>query len=87
MSTRPSHVAPVQLGCQALHQPRLEDMQPSHTGQADTLALRSRAGSGAHSLQTNFESTLHSGFYANLYRLSGLQGGHVIMLGADFASR
>ena len=42
---------------------------------------------GAAELQTNFESALTSSFYANLYRLSGLEGGHVIMLGADHASR
>ena len=48
------------------------------------LACRAAQETG---LQTNFESTFGSSFYANLYRLSGLHGGHVIMLGADFASR
>ena len=36
---------------------------------------------------TNFESDQPSSHYAELYRRDGLQGGHVIMLGADNDSR
>ncbi|KAJ6825497.1 1-(5-phosphoribosyl)-5-[(5-phosphoribosylamino)methylideneamino] imidazole-4-carboxamide isomerase, chloroplastic-like isoform X3 [Iris pallida] len=43
------------------------------------------AGSGA--LVTNFVSDKSSAEFANLYKQDGLAGGHVIMLGADAASR
>lgn len=36
---------------------------------------------------TNFEATLPSSFFASLYSNSNLPGGHVIMLGADDASK
>ena len=36
---------------------------------------------------TNFEATLPSQFFASLYSRSALAGGHVIMLGADDASK
>lgn len=39
------------------------------------------------SLATNFESALPAAFYARLYQNSNLPGGHVIMLGADPASK
>lgn len=35
------------------------------------------------SLVTNFESDKSAAEYATLYKEDGLQGGHVIMLGAD----
>eukprot|EP00877_Chromochloris_zofingiensis_P012505 jgi/Chrzof1/7508/Cz02g26110.t1 len=38
-------------------------------------------------LKTNFISDKASSWYANLYKNEGLTGGHVIMLGADDASR
>jgi phosphoribosylformimino-5-aminoimidazole carboxamide ribotide isomerase len=40
----------------------------------------------AVSLVTNFESQLSAGEFAEMYKNDGLQGGHVIMLGADPAS-
>lgn len=40
----------------------------------------------AVSLVTNFESQLSAGEFAEMYKKDGLQGGHVIMLGADPAS-
>ncbi|KAG0581609.1 hypothetical protein KC19_4G265300 [Ceratodon purpureus] len=40
----------------------------------------------AVSLVTNFESQLSAGEFAKMYKDDGLQGGHVIMLGADPAS-
>lgn len=38
-------------------------------------------------LQTNFVSDQPSSWYAELYKRDQLTGGHVIMLGADAASR
>lgn len=38
-------------------------------------------------LKTNFESEKSSEYYAKLYAEDGLMGGHVIMLGADDASK
>lgn len=38
-------------------------------------------------LQTNFVSEKPSSFYADLYKADNLPGGHVIMLGADAASK
>lgn len=40
----------------------------------------------AVSLVINFESQLSAGEFAEMYKKDGLQGGHVIMLGADLAS-
>ena len=40
-----------------------------------------------HQLRTNFESEKPSSYYAELYASDKLPGGHVIMLGADEASR
>lgn len=48
--------------------------------------LRDSADSGT-ALVTNFESDKSPAEYANLYKQDGLDGGHVIMLGADPASR
>ena len=45
------------------------------------------AASSSSSLATNFESALPAAFYARLYSNSHLPGGHVIMLGADPASK
>lgn len=42
---------------------------------------------GDQELKTNFESEQPSSWYADLYKSDGLTGGHVIMLGADDASR
>jgi phosphoribosylformimino-5-aminoimidazole carboxamide ribotide isomerase len=41
----------------------------------------------AEALETNFESDLGGAHYAELYRSSGLLGGHVIMLGANEDSK
>lgn len=41
----------------------------------------------AVSLVTNFESPLSAGEFAKMYMKDGLEGGHVIMLGADQASQ
>ncbi|KAI3920738.1 hypothetical protein MKW98_005564 [Papaver atlanticum] len=38
---------------------------------------------GASDMVTNFESDKSAGEFANLYKMDGLTGGHVIMLGAD----
>lgn len=38
-------------------------------------------------LKTNFEAEQSSSWFAELYQEDGLTGGHVIMLGADEASR
>ncbi len=43
--------------------------------------------SGAAELKTNFVSDKPSSWYSELYRRDGLTGGHVIMLGADDASK
>ena len=45
------------------------------------------SGGSAAELVTNFESEQPSSHYAELYQRDGLQGGHVIMLGADEDSR
>ena len=45
------------------------------------------ASSSGAALQTNFVSDKPSSWYAELYQRDGLTGGHVIMLGADDASR
>lgn len=42
---------------------------------------------GAAELKTNFVSDKPSSWYSELYRRDGLTGGHVIMLGADDASK
>ena len=42
---------------------------------------------GAAQLRTNFESEQPSSHYAELYARDALSGGHIIMLGADDASR
>jgi phosphoribosylformimino-5-aminoimidazole carboxamide ribotide isomerase len=42
---------------------------------------------GQVELQTNFTSNKPSSWYAELYKRDSLRGGHVIMLGADDASR
>jgi len=47
----------------------------------------SAAAADAPPPQTNFVSSEPSSHYAELYRRDGLTGGHVIMLGADDASR
>ncbi|MCL7032827.1 hypothetical protein MKW94_011253, partial [Papaver nudicaule] len=38
---------------------------------------------GASDMVTNFESDKSAGEFAKLYKMDGLTGGHVIMLGAD----
>ena len=43
--------------------------------------------SSPQQLVTNFESEQPSSYYAELYKRDNLQGGHVIMLGADADSR
>lgn len=45
------------------------------------------ACSGEAALQTNFVSDKPSSWYSHLYQRDGLTGGHVIMLGADDASK
>ncbi|KAI7839014.1 hypothetical protein COHA_007253 [Chlorella ohadii] len=42
---------------------------------------------GEQALKTNFESEHPSSWFAELYQEDGLTGGHVIMLGADEASK
>jgi phosphoribosylformimino-5-aminoimidazole carboxamide ribotide isomerase len=42
---------------------------------------------GEQDLRTNFESEKPSSYYAELYAADNLPGGHVIMLGADDASK
>lgn len=48
-----------------------------------TSAWRCRSGGAGAELVTNFESEQPSSHFAELYRRDSLQGGHVIMLGAD----
>ena len=43
--------------------------------------------SGTAELRTNFVSDKPSSWYSELYKRDGLTGGHVIMLGADDASK
>lgn len=43
--------------------------------------------SGEAELKTNFVSDKPSSWFSELYRRDGLAGGHVIMLGADDASK
>ncbi|KAI8476945.1 MAG: phosphoribosylformimino-5-aminoimidazole carboxamide ribonucleotide isomerase [Monoraphidium minutum] len=50
----------------------------------DSAAAAAPAGA---ELRTNFESDKPSSWFAEMYRRDGLTGGHVIMLGADDASR
>lgn len=42
---------------------------------------------GDAALKTNFVSDKPSSWYSQLYQRDGLPGGHVIMLGADDASK
>ncbi|KAG2452752.1 hypothetical protein HYH02_002982 [Chlamydomonas schloesseri] len=49
--------------------------------------LPDSGSSGAAELKTNFVSDKPSSWYSELYRRDGLTGGHVIMLGADDASK
>ncbi|KAL4859550.1 1-(5-phosphoribosyl)-5-[(5-phosphoribosylamino)methylideneamino] imidazole-4-carboxamide isomerase [Chlorella vulgaris] len=49
--------------------------------------LQDLQGGGEQALQTNFESEQPSSWYADLYKRDALTGGHVIMLGADDASK
>jgi hypothetical protein len=42
---------------------------------------------GEVELKTNFVSDKPSSWYSDLYKKDGLAGGHVIMLGADDASK
>ncbi|KAG2427785.1 hypothetical protein HXX76_012110 [Chlamydomonas incerta] len=49
--------------------------------------LPDSGSSGAAELKTNFVSDKPSSWYSELYRRDGLAGGHVIMLGADDASK
>jgi hypothetical protein len=58
--------------------------QSCHASPNAHLAL---ARSGDAALQTNFVSDKPSSWYSELYRGDGLTGGHVIMLGADSASK
>ena len=50
-------------------------------------APRRTCSGGDAALQTNFESDNPSSWFAELYKEDGLRGGHVIMLGADDASK
>ncbi|KAJ3704713.1 hypothetical protein LUZ61_008418 [Rhynchospora tenuis] len=45
--------------------------------------LRDQSENRTSSLVTNFESDKSAAYYANMYKNDGLDGGHVIMLGAD----
>jgi phosphoribosylformimino-5-aminoimidazole carboxamide ribotide isomerase len=49
--------------------------------------LKDLPGESEKALVTNFESELSAGEYARMYRADALTGGHVIMLGADDASK
>jgi len=49
--------------------------------------LPEAGAAGAGELKTNFVSDKPSAFYSRLYAADGLAGGHVIMLGADDASK
>ncbi|WIA10236.1 hypothetical protein OEZ85_010436 [Tetradesmus obliquus] len=51
------------------------------------LPSTSKVEQGAADLKTNFVSDKPSSWYAELYQRDQLTGGHVIMLGADDASR
>lgn len=52
-----------------------------------SLSDLNQAGEDPTTLKTNFASEKPSSFYAELYARDDLQGGHVIMLGADDASK
>ncbi|KAK9811955.1 hypothetical protein WJX73_002921 [Symbiochloris irregularis] len=52
-----------------------------------TLRDLPQTGSTPVQPQTNFESEFPAQFYANLYQECNLTGGHVIILGADAASK
>jgi phosphoribosylformimino-5-aminoimidazole carboxamide ribotide isomerase len=49
--------------------------------------LDDRSGGSDAVLETNFDSDLGGAHYATMYKESGLPGGHVIMLGANDASK
>lgn len=59
-----------------------------HNGSVKQIVGGSLSEDG-RGLQTNFESDRPAGYYANIYRKDGLQGGHVIKLGPgnDAAAR
>jgi len=50
-------------------------------------AASGHACSSSVELKTNFESDKPSSWYSELYKKDDLAGGHVIMLGADDASK
>ena len=52
-----------------------------------TLSDLGKEDSAGSALLTNFSSDLGGAYYANLYAANDLPGGHVIMLGANEASR
>ncbi|MEW5298781.1 MAG: hypothetical protein WDW38_000477 [Sanguina aurantia] len=53
----------------------------------DLPETTSSGSSGSSALQTNFVSDKPSSWFAELYKQDSLTGGHVIMLGADEASK
>lgn len=59
-----------------------------HNGRVKQIVGGSLSKDG-QGLETNFESDLPAGYYANIYREDNLQGGHVIKLGGgnDAAAR
>lgn len=52
-----------------------------------TLSDEPASGERGTTLETNFSSDLGGAHYANMYKASDLPGGHVIMLGANDASK
>jgi phosphoribosylformimino-5-aminoimidazole carboxamide ribotide isomerase len=63
----------------------LKDLPPPPSKSAPSSSTA--AAPAADEPATNFVSSEPSSYYADLYRRDGLTGGHVIMLGADDASR
>lgn len=71
--------------CIDIHQGKVKQIVGSTL--KDLPSTSGSDASGAAQLQTNFVSDKPSAWYSQLYRRDQLTGGHVIMLGADDASR
>ncbi|KAJ4796850.1 1-(5-phosphoribosyl)-5-[(5-phosphoribosylamino)methylideneamino] imidazole-4-carboxamide isomerase [Rhynchospora pubera] len=68
--------------CAARFRPCI-DIHKGKVKQIVGSTLTDQSENGSSSLVTNFESDKSAAYYANMYKNDGLDGGHVIMLGAD----
>ncbi|EFJ42035.1 hypothetical protein VOLCADRAFT_107427 [Volvox carteri f. nagariensis] len=97
MSTSRSHVIPLAASAQAastisVGAIRFRPCIDIHKGKVkqivgSTLKDLPETQGSVSELKTNFVSDKPSSWYSELYRKDGLTGGHVIMLGADEASK